>query len=151
MYLFDRYKAIRTAKKILNEELELGVPKKATRKNGKRKEFFKPYYCGRFSSITLKACDERPFTFRVEYTKKHSLEFTITPENLDLSYSPNGMKMIREQYKHYEFTFYKMSTTIKVGNYFLNNANEFIAKLREEVQYWNRSGLYNLLLELYKV
>ena len=151
MYFFDKYKAMKIAKKIFSEELELGVPKVVTKKNHKYKKFDKPVYASKFSWLTYNVYDEEVFSFKVQYNKNKSMSFDIRAERLNLTYSQNGMKMIREQYKHYQFNFNLGNTHMNVFRSYINTLKDFEYALRDEIKRWNNSGLYNLLLELYKV
>ena len=151
MYLIKRYIAISKAKKILEQELKLGVPFSVSRKSGKYKRFDKPYYGSAWSWITYRVFDERLFTFEVQYKKNKTVSFVITAKGLDLSYSQNGMRMIKEQYNHYNFTFNKYETSISYTQTYVKNIDEFISIIKSEINTWNNSGLYNLLLELHKI
>ena len=151
MYLIKRYIAISKAKKILEQELKLGVPLSVSRKNGKYKRFSKPSYGSVWSWITYSVCDERPLIFEVQYQKDKTVKFSIVARGLDLSYSQNGMRMIKEQYNHYTFRFDKYETGMYYTKNYVNSIDEFVSVVKSEINTWNNSGLYNLLLELYKI
>ena len=151
MFFFARRKAIKLAKQVILEELSLGVPDKVSKKLNKYKYFGALTNLSMSSSICYFFRDERPFFIRVEYTKSKKLNFSINASELDLSYSQNGMKMIREQYPHYIFLFDKRFTSMYLRNLPADNMDTFVKSLRSEIRYWNNSGLYKLLLELYNV
>ncbi len=151
MFFIDKRLAIKHAKKLLATELTLGVPYKAGGKTGKIKQFHSKYYLTYSSQISYLVRDQHSLTFRFEYKKGKTMRLLLTAHSLDLSYSQNGMKMIREQYSAFSFNFHKTHTEILFPVRDVKNMKELKEKLSADIRYWNNSGLYNLLLQLYKV
>ncbi len=151
MYLISRYFMIKNARKQLKSDLKLGVPEKVTRKNKKYKRMSSNFYGSYISNVSYHVRDEYSFIFEVEYKKDKSYRLAITANGLNLSYSQNGMRMIKEQYGHYTFRFETYLTQIFLPTQKVYSVKEFKEKLAADIKYWNNSGLYNLLLQLYKV
>ena len=151
MFFFDKRKAAKHMKTLFKTELTLGVPKKVGGRTGKFKIMGKPFYTSSNSSVSYSVHDEYSFVFKCEYNKDKTFRLTITALRLDLSYSQNGMKMIREQYSAYTFFFNQPYTEIRFPVRKVSNMQDFKEKLSADIRYWNNSGLYNLLLQLYKV
>ena len=151
MFFIDKRLAIKHAQKLLKTELTLGVPYKVGGKTGKFKKFHSKYYLTYSSQICYLVHDQYSLTFLFEYGKDKTMRLSLTAHNLDLSYSQNGMKMIREQYGAYTFRFDKNCTQIFFPKRSVKNMKELQEKLSADIRYWNNSGLYNLLLQLYKV
>ena len=151
MFFFDKRTAVKHMKKLFTTELKLGVPTKVGGRTGKWKVMGGAYYSSSCSSLTYSVHDEYSFVFKCEYNKDKTFRLTITALDLNLSYSQNGMKMIREQYSAYTFFFNQPYTEIRFPVRKVSNMQDFKEKLSADIRYWNNSGLYNLLLQLYKV
>lgn len=151
MFFFDKRSALKQAKKVLANELRLGVPNNPAKASGKYKFFGKNIHLNVASAFYYEVCDEHAFSFRFEYHKNQYINFQITAKGLDLTYTPNGMRMIQEQYPDYEFLFDKSCTYMTINRVPVPDIKQVGAVLSGIVEKWNNSGLYRLLLELYNV
>ena len=151
MFFFDKRSALKQARKVIASELKLGVPEKPVKSNAQYKFFGKNIHLNVASAFYYEVRDEYAFSFRFEYHKNKYINFQITANGLDLTFTPNGMRMIKEQYPDYEFLFDKSRTYMTINKVPVNSVKEVSAVVSRLVQKWNNSGLYALLLELYKV
>ncbi len=151
MFFFDKRSALKQAKKVLANELTLGVPENVSKANGKRKYFGKNIHLNVSSAFYYEIHDVHHFSFRFEYHKNKYINFQITANDLNLTFTPNGMRMIQEQYPDFSFQFSSVNTYMEINKVpvpDIKQVGEVVSKL---VQKWNNSGLYRLLLELYNV
>ena len=149
MFLIDRYFVVNNARKILSKKIRLGMPKNT--RNGKIKEFGSNFYFSDLCETSIRLKDERLFIFKYTYTKGKKARLRITASGLKVTYSPNAMRMMREQYSHYTFTFDDHYTEIAFPERRVGNMKEMKKALEADIKYWNDSGIYSLFLELYKI
>ncbi len=128
-----------------------GIPEKSSRTS--TNYVVSPYnYCDKdkcgFAIKTQKDGLRLEFNFSYNKKKKESW-FRIFVFDLDLTVSKNGMEMIRNQYKQFNFYFSGM-TVIGYPQRTCKSVMDCFNYLQEAMGAWNSCQLYNLLVDLKK-
>ena len=151
MFFFDKRYALKQARKVFAEQLKLGVPENPTKSNRKYKYFEKNIHVNVASSFFYEVCDKHKFSFLFIYHKYKYVNFYIFAKGLNLSDSPNGMRMLKEQYPDFEFLFTEDETRMSIEKTPVPDIKDVATVVSQLVEKWNTSSLYRVLLELYEV
>ena len=128
-----------------------GIPEKSVRNSDNY--VISPYnYCEKEKcGFAIKTkCDGLRLEFNFSYNKKDKeCMFRIFVYDLDLSFSKDGMEMIRKKYSKFNFSFMGL-TLVVFPRRTCKTVMECFNYLQDGMAAWNTSDLYNLLVDLNK-
>lgn len=145
----DVYKMVRTKLLAWNTK---GIPTLSYRNKDN-------YYENKHNYANKKECffmlNTIKDSFRLEFTfsyikKTKKAWFRITARGVDLSYSKEGMRLIREKYKDFDFTFLS-DTYINIDDKVCKTVQDCFKYLTDCMAKWNSCDLYNLLVDINKL
>ena len=145
----DVYKMVRTKLLAWNTK---GIPTLSYRNKNN-------YYEYNYNGASAKECFFKLYTekdgLKLEYIfnydkKKKEAWFRVVISNLDLSYSKDGMRMIREKYSQFNIGF-STYTLISCEHKVCKTVQDCFKYLTDCMAKWNTSDIYNLLVDLNKL
>ena len=117
------------------------------------------YYESKYNYVEKNKCgfalktekDGLRLEFNFSYDKKDKEAwFRIFVYDLDLSYSKEGMRLIKEKYKQFDFSFMGL-TLIVCKKRVCKTVQDCFKYLTDSMAAWNTCDLYSLLVDLKKL
>jgi hypothetical protein len=145
----DVYKMVRTKLLAWNTK---GIPMLSYRNKSNYYEStsnkVEKKYC-KFSLVTETSGLKLEFYFSYDKKTKEAW-FRVFAHNLDLSYSKEGSRLIREKYKEFDFNFYGFTSVICKPKV-CKTVQDCFKYLTDCMAKWNSCDIYNLLVDLNKL